>query len=101
MTSAQSLIANSRFENKIKVIKMDVTSDEEVNNAYKQICDDLKLREEKLWAVINNAGISMIGPVDWGTFELYKNVFEVNIFGMARVSRTFLPLIRESRGNSF
>ncbi|CAG2177689.1 unnamed protein product [Oppiella nova] len=79
-------------------MRMDVTSDEEVKAVYEQIQKDLTQNEEQLWAVVNNAGILTLGPLDWGTVDTYKRIFEVNTFGMVRVSRTFLPLIRQSKG---
>ena len=95
---AKKLISGQRFEGKTKVMRMDVTSDEEVKAVYEQIQKDLTQNGEQLWAVVNNAGIITLGPLDWGTVDTYKRIFEVNTFGMVRVSRTFLPLIRQSKG---
>lgn len=77
---------------------MDVTKDDEVSAAYEQVKNELKKNGEQLWAVVNNAGIIAYGPFDWETIETYKKIFEVNTFGMVRVTRTFLPLIRQSKG---
>jgi NAD(P)-dependent dehydrogenase (short-subunit alcohol dehydrogenase family) len=49
-------------------------------------------------AVVNNAGICPYGELEWGSFEMIKRVLEVNTFGQVLVTRTFLPLIRESQG---
>jgi NAD(P)-dependent dehydrogenase (short-subunit alcohol dehydrogenase family) len=53
-----------------------------------------------LWALVNNAGISSArrGPLDWVTVEDYKQVMEVNLLGTIRVTKTFLPLIKRTRG---
>ncbi|CAG2118086.1 unnamed protein product, partial [Medioppia subpectinata] len=95
---AKKLLSGQRFEGKTRVLRMDVTKEDEVRNAYEQIQKDLVSNGEQLWAVVNNAGIITLGPLDWGTVDNYKRVFEVNTFGMVRVSRTFLPLIRQSKG---
>ena len=79
---------------------MDVTNDEEVMKTYEEVKNDLNRNQEELWAVVNNAGIGSFGPIDWGTLDTYKNVFDVNTFGTVRVTRTFLPLIRKSKGKS-
>ena len=88
----------STFSDLMKVIKMDVRNDEEVNYVYEDIKKDLELSGDQLWAIVNNAGILDWGHTEWGTLDTYKNVFEVNTFGLVRVTRTFLPLIRSSKG---
>lgn len=97
-TGAKDLVTGARFEGKTKVLRMDVTNDEEVKGVYDQIKSDLQENGEELWALVNNAGIVTFGPLDWGTIEKYKKIFEVNTFGTVRVTRTFLPLIRRSKG---
>ncbi|CAG2171532.1 unnamed protein product, partial [Oppiella nova] len=47
---------------------------------------------------VNNAGIGLFGRLDWGSLESIQNVFEVNVFGVLRVTRIFLPLIKQSKG---
>ncbi len=96
---SQQLTTNSRFCNKTKVLKMDVTNDEEVNNTYEEVEKELNSNGEQLWAIVNNAGLPSVGQIDWGTLDSYKKVFEVNTFGTVRVTRAFLPLIRKSKGN--
>jgi NAD(P)-dependent dehydrogenase (short-subunit alcohol dehydrogenase family) len=98
-SGSQNLITNARFTDKTKVLKMDVTNEEEINKTYEEIENDLNNNGEQLWAIVNNAGIACSGHLDWGTLETYKKVVDVNTFGTVRVTRTFLPLIKKSRGN--
>ena len=35
---------------------------------------------------------------EWGSIDNIKSVFDVNVFGVIRVTREFLPLIRKSKG---
>ena len=52
-----------------------------------------------LWGVINNAGIAgKIGPSDWLKIDDYKQVLDVNFYGLVDVTRTFLPLLKKARG---
>ncbi|XP_054165117.1 D-beta-hydroxybutyrate dehydrogenase, mitochondrial-like [Oppia nitens] len=95
---AKKLATSGRFDGMTTVLRMDVTNDEEVNAVYEQIAKELQQNGEQLWAVVNNAGIMTWGPLDWGTVDSYKRIFEVNTFGTVRVTRTFLPLIRQSKG---
>ncbi|CAG2120757.1 unnamed protein product, partial [Medioppia subpectinata] len=46
----------------------------------------------------NNAGVMTYGHLEWGKFSQYTKVFDVNVFGVVRVTRKFIPLIRESKG---
>nr|CAD7445228.1 unnamed protein product [Timema bartmani] len=51
-----------------------------------------------LWAVVNNAGIGSYGEVEWSPLDLYLRMFQVNALGTVRMTKTFLPLVRECRG---
>jgi NAD(P)-dependent dehydrogenase (short-subunit alcohol dehydrogenase family) len=46
--------------------------------------------------LVNNAGIAL--PDDLGDPELMQRQLDVNVLGMARVTRAFLPLLKRSRG---
>ncbi|XP_048251372.1 D-beta-hydroxybutyrate dehydrogenase, mitochondrial-like [Haliotis rufescens] len=78
------------------VLKMDVTKDGEVTEALKYVQD--RCRSTGLWAVVNNAGIDGGGPVELCSMKFYKEVCEVNLFGAIRVSKAFLPLVRQAKG---
>jgi NAD(P)-dependent dehydrogenase (short-subunit alcohol dehydrogenase family) len=46
--------------------------------------------------VVNNAGIGAQGTVEEATDDEWARVFDINVVGMARVSRAALPHLRES-----
>lgn len=46
--------------------------------------------------VVNNAGIGAQGTVEDNDVDEWRRVFDVNVFGMVRVTRAALPLLRES-----
>ena len=49
--------------------------------------------------MVNNSGITgPFAPSEWLTRQDYRDVFEVNTFGMAEVTSTFLPLVKRARG---
>lgn len=80
---------------RLQVIRMDVSSDEEVDQVRMHF--EKMLSGRKLWAVVNNAGIAAIHGVEWGSgVNLFKDCLEINTLGMIRVTRTFLPFLRES-----
>lgn len=51
-----------------------------------------------LWAVVNNAGVSTFGEVEFTAMDTYKQVSEVNLWGTIRVTKAVLPLIRRAKG---
>lgn len=51
-----------------------------------------------LWAVVNNAGVSTFGEVEFTSVDTYKQVSEVNLWGTIRVTKAVLPLIRRAKG---
>lgn len=52
-----------------------------------------------LWGVVNNAGIlGGLGPLEMLTIAHVEECVDVNLYGMIRVTKAFLPLLRKSRG---
>jgi NAD(P)-dependent dehydrogenase (short-subunit alcohol dehydrogenase family) len=49
-------------------------------------------------ALVNNAGLGGIGPIAAFTDAELRDLFEVNVFGVFRMTREFLPLILPVRG---
>ncbi|XP_058530502.1 17-beta-hydroxysteroid dehydrogenase type 2 [Ochotona princeps] len=82
---------------RLSVLQMDVTKPEQVKDAHSKVTE--KVKDKGLWAVINNAGI--IGfPADGELIPMneYKKCMAVNFFGAVHVTKTFLPLLRKSKG---
>ncbi|KAM3585125.1 uncharacterized protein V6R79_008255 [Siganus canaliculatus] len=91
---AQSLARQS--SSNLKILKLDVTSEEDVQQAKKTVQEHLP--EKGLWAVVNNAGISDWAEIEWSTIQDFHNMVDVNLFGAIRTSIAFLPLVRASKG---
>ncbi|XP_066274624.1 D-beta-hydroxybutyrate dehydrogenase, mitochondrial-like [Branchiostoma lanceolatum] len=51
-----------------------------------------------LYALVNNAGVSQPGEIEWVSLATYRRAMEVNTFGAVRVTKAFLPLIRWAKG---
>jgi len=81
-------------EDRITVQVMDVTSDESVERAFKEINRDI----ESIDLIINNAGVDSYFPFSEAPTERVKNIFEINFFGAYRVNYTFLPLVKTPGG---
>ncbi len=52
----------------------------------------------ELYALVNNAGIQVNGPVEALPLEQWRRVFEVNLFGHVAVTQALLPALLRSRG---
>uniref|UniRef100_A0A4W3HWH1 D-beta-hydroxybutyrate dehydrogenase, mitochondrial n=1 Tax=Callorhinchus milii TaxID=7868 RepID=A0A4W3HWH1_CALMI len=83
---------------RMTVVQLDVCKDEEVAQAVEFVGEHLKDREKGLWGIINNAGISTFGEVEFTTLKTYKDVAEVNLWGTIRVTKGFLPYVRRAKG---
>ncbi|KAH9380040.1 hypothetical protein HPB48_006144 [Haemaphysalis longicornis] len=57
-------------------------------------------RFAELWAVVANAGMMTSGLIEWMTMASITRIFDVNVFGVVRVVKKFLPLLRKSRGRA-
>ncbi|XP_070787014.1 retinol dehydrogenase 7-like [Enoplosus armatus] len=76
---------------------LDVRSQESVAKVAAMIKD--KVGERGLWAVVNNAGVSIpSGQCDWMTIDDYKSMLDVNLLGVIAVTLSVLPLIKKARG---
>lgn len=83
---------------RMKVLQLDVCSEEQVAQAVEFVTENLEEPEKGLWGVVNNAGIYTFGEVEFTSLEKYKEMTEVNLWGTVRVTKAFLPLIRRAKG---
>ena len=80
---------------------MDVTKGDDVQSCFKQVEEVLESKNYQLWAIVNNAGIASPGETEWaesGSVDDFRTVMEINFFGVLRVTRAFVPLLRQSKG---
>lgn len=78
----------------VTAVPLDVRRPDQVAEAFETV----RAAGSGLYALVNNAGVGGIGPVATFTDEEVLDLFEVNVFGVFRMTRTFLPLILEGRG---
>ncbi|XP_060561667.1 D-beta-hydroxybutyrate dehydrogenase, mitochondrial-like [Ruditapes philippinarum] len=81
---------------RLHVILLDVTSETSVQDAVEVV--ESKIADSELWAVINIAGVAFTGDIEIALIETMQRIAEVNLFGMIRVTKAFLPFIRKSKG---
>jgi len=74
-------------------LRMDVTRDDSVRAGL----DAVLQREGRLDIVINSAGMGIAGALEDTSPEEAREQFEVNLFGILRVCRAALPIMRRQR----
>jgi NAD(P)-dependent dehydrogenase (short-subunit alcohol dehydrogenase family) len=78
---------------RVEFVQIDVTSDASVERAAAEVA-----RQGRLDILVNNAGIAL----DWGpaselSVEQSQKTFETNVFGVFRVTKAMLPLLKKSK----
>ncbi|MEP6574418.1 MAG: oxidoreductase, partial [Gemmatimonadota bacterium] len=77
----------------IEFLVCDVTSDESVQAAVSEVLS----RTGRIDLLVNNAGVGLVGGAEESSLEQAKSLFEVNLFGLIRMTRSVLPSMRQQR----
>lgn len=88
----------SAFSEKLIVKNLDITSEVERENLIKIIETQFS---GKLDILVNNAGYGIFGALEDCSEEQMRNVFEVNFFGSALLTKAVLPFLRKQKGKIF
>ena len=75
---------------------LDVTDAASIAQAGKLV--EHSCRDTGLWALVNNAGISICAPLECIPMEVMRTQLETNVVGTIAVSQRFLPLLRATGG---
>lgn len=78
----------------IEAVRLDVTVQEDINRAVMQI----QAAGRELYALVNNAGVLAAGPLSETDVDQIRWQFEVNVFGVHRVTNAFVPLLVKNSG---
>ncbi|MCS6296948.1 MAG: SDR family oxidoreductase [Nitrospira sp.] len=81
---------------RLRVLMLDVTDPASIAAASRTVAEALP--EAGLAGLVNNAGISIAGPLELLPLAEVRTQFEVNVIGALAVTQAFLPLLRRARG---
>lgn len=74
-------------------IKLDVTQQNQVDSCINQILSE----QNRIDVLINNAGYGLYGAVEDISIEDAKRQFDVNIFGLASITKAVIPHMRNAK----
>lgn len=76
----------------IESYSVDITNRTSIND----FVDDLKVRNIKIDILINNAGFLSNELFTNTSYESFKDTFDVNVFGLADITRALIPIINKT-----
>ncbi|TNF35466.1 MAG: SDR family oxidoreductase [Gammaproteobacteria bacterium] len=77
-------------------VMLDVTDEQSIRRIAQRIN---KLTDGKgLYALVNNAGVSLSSPQELVTMQHIRAQFDVNVFGLMQLTAACLPMIRANQG---
>jgi NAD(P)-dependent dehydrogenase (short-subunit alcohol dehydrogenase family) len=77
----------------IEYLACDVTSDESVAAAVSEVLS----RGGRIDLLVNNAGVGLVAGAEESSLEQAKSLFDVNLFGVIRMTKAVLPIMRRKR----
>ena len=76
-------------------IILDVCDMQSITSTFETVSNQLG---DDTFSLVNNAGLSLNGPLELLSFADIRKLLDVNVYGLLSVTKAFLPLIRESKG---
>ncbi len=77
----------------INIISLDITDEESINKCVNTVID----KEGRIDILINNAGYGSYGTIEDVPIDEAKHQFEVNLFGLSRITQLVLPIMRKQQ----
>ena len=77
----------------IEYLACDVTSDESVQSAVGEALS----KGGRIDLLVNNAGVGLVAGAEESSLEQAKSLFDVNLFGLIRMTKAVLPTMRKQR----
>jgi len=77
----------------VTMLICDVTDDGSVQS----VVEDVVIRAGRIDLLVNNAGIGLLGGAEESSAAQAKALFDVNVFGVVRLTNAVLPVMRRQR----
>lgn len=86
-------IANEFAAKGVMIVDIDVTDDESVTRGVQHALE----KTGTIDILINNAGVGTLGWQESFTIDDFKKVFDINVFGVQRLTRAVLPHMKKQQ----
>jgi NAD(P)-dependent dehydrogenase (short-subunit alcohol dehydrogenase family) len=90
----EDLLKEQKGLDRYMVLKMNVASEEDV----RQCAAELEKKVELIDIVVSNAGVFDFYPMSEAGADKLKKMFDVNVFGLANLTKYFLAFLERSAG---
>ncbi len=87
-------IADLNKIDNVMAVRLDVTIQDDIDAAVALVQSEGR----GLWGVVNNAGINLIDPLIEANESDLEFLFDVNVYGVFRITKAFAPMVIESKG---
>jgi len=77
-------------------VKLDVTKEDEIKSSVEEAIKKFG----QIDVLVNNAGIGYFGAIEESEDEEVRQMFEINFWGLANMTRAVLPLMRKQRSGN-
>jgi NAD(P)-dependent dehydrogenase (short-subunit alcohol dehydrogenase family) len=94
--SEDAVALESSASKRLSTVMIDVSDQGSIDHAQHTIKESLG--ENGLAGLVNNAGITVQGPLEHLPLDELRKQMEVNVTGQLAVTQSFLPLIRKANG---
>jgi NAD(P)-dependent dehydrogenase (short-subunit alcohol dehydrogenase family) len=81
---------------RLEPVSLDVADEDSIAAAKTRVSDEVG--ERGLAGLVNNAGISVVGPLEFIPAEELRRQLEVNLVGQVAVTQAFIPELRKATG---
>ena len=99
LSNRKEIFAEERGQFKDALMEKDL--DVTIESECLKFVQDLNMNKTKVDILINNAGYGLFGALESCSLEQIRHQFEVNFFGLVRVTQLLLPSLIQSKGKIF
>ena len=86
----------ARASERLRIVFLDVVDSTSIAAAAATV--EAAVADAGLAGLVNNAGIGVVGPLEFLPVDDLRKQFEVNVIGAIAVTQAFLPLLRRGHG---
>ena len=96
-SQAQSLLLKARHKGNMKILQLDVRSQQDIDDALTAVKQHEAKTGQRLFTLINNAAVSGWAPLEWGSMKQdIEPIIRVNLDAVIKMTETFLPLLQRT-----